>query len=151
MRSPFPIALLVGALYCFSKVSSASLISRSGSFCTTGGNALLPRSTLTRGLQWTPLPSPVLQELPLGRSHNLLWDLCFLLLFLWTLILFSKVSSASLISQFGSSALSAIMGCTGIVGPETLKCLRNTLINSVGLLNSPYLVTIQMLCCYENV
>ena len=38
--------------------------------CT--GIALLSRSTMTHGLQWTPLPSPGLDKSTLGQPHNLL-------------------------------------------------------------------------------
>ena len=66
-----------GPLILFSKVSSTSIISQSGSFALPAvmgciGIALLPRSTLTRGLQWTPLPSLGLEEPPSGQSHDLL-------------------------------------------------------------------------------
>ena len=42
------------------------------------------------------------------------WDPRFLLTFLWALISYSKVTSASLISQSGSFTLPAVMGSTGV-------------------------------------
>ena len=42
------------------------------------------------------------------------WDPRILLPFLWPLILFSNVSSASLISQSDSFGLPTVMGCTGV-------------------------------------
>ena len=72
---PVSYCLSYGPLILFSKVSSASLISQSGSFalpavmgCT--GIALLSRSTLTHGPQWTPIPGPRLEEPPSGQSQN---------------------------------------------------------------------------------
>ena len=85
------------------------------------------------------LPSPELEEPPSGQSHNLLKKIKFstdlLMLFFYSsfnlsveplhgipvsycvsygpLILFSKVSSASLICQSGSFELPALMVCTG--------------------------------------
>ena len=64
--------LSYGPHILFSKVS---LTSQSGSFALQAvmgysGIALIPRSTLTHGLQWTPAPSPE-EEPPSGQSHNL--------------------------------------------------------------------------------
>ena len=72
-----PYCLSYRPLILFSNVSSASLISQSGSFalpavigCTE--IALLSRSTLTYGPQWIPLSGMMLEEPPTGQSHDLL-------------------------------------------------------------------------------
>ena len=108
--------LSCGPLTLFSKFSSATLISQSGSFALlvwdvqwlhclysdswatmdtasepsfrgtsfraiphfikiinrSDSSSYLSWSTLTRGLQWAPLPSPELKEFPSGKSCNLL-------------------------------------------------------------------------------
>ena len=81
MGAPLLIAFLMGPLILFSKVSSASLISQSGSFelpavmgCT--GVALLSQSITHRlqphRLQWTMLLRLELDEPSSRQSHNLL-------------------------------------------------------------------------------
>ena len=73
-------------LILFSKVSSASLISQFCSFALSAaigctGIALFPRSTLTGGPQWTPLPGSGLEEHPSGQLHNLLNNNIVIILF----------------------------------------------------------------------
>ena len=79
---PVSYCLSCGLLILFSKVSSASLVSQSGSFalqvvmgCTAYRDCIAPAiysDSWPHGLQWKPLLSPVREEPPSGQSQNLL-------------------------------------------------------------------------------